>query len=85
MALRDQELRRQRGRYLTDQDLFRTGKLGMVYEREWNIVFPTADLPFNVNTINAGGFPAPASNPSMFGVSYADAIRIRCPQAAAPG
>jgi len=60
------------GGYLTDQDLFRTGKLAMVYDGEWNIVFPTADLPFNVNTINAGGFPAPANNPSMFGVSYAD-------------
>ena len=60
------------GGYLTDQDVFRTGKVGMVYDGEWNIVFPTADLPFNQKTINAGGFPAPKANPDMFGVSYAD-------------
>jgi multiple sugar transport system substrate-binding protein len=60
------------GGYLTDQDLFRSGKVGMVYDGEWNVVFPTADLPFNVKTINAGGFPAPKSNPDMFGVSFAD-------------
>lgn len=60
------------GGYLTDQDVFRTGKVGMVYDGEWNIVFPTADLPFNQKTINAGGFPSPKANPEMFGISYAD-------------
>jgi multiple sugar transport system substrate-binding protein len=60
------------GAYLTEQDLLRSGKVGMMYDGIWNIVFPTADFPFNVNNIRAGGFPAPASNPEMFGVSIAD-------------
>ncbi|MBA3871634.1 MAG: extracellular solute-binding protein [Anaerolineae bacterium] len=67
------------GGYLTDQDVFRTGKVGMVYDGEWNIVFPTADFPFNVKNINAGGFPAPKDNPDMFGVSYADSNPICLP------
>ena len=67
------------GGYLTEQDLFRSGKVAMVYDGIWNIVFPSADLPFNKTTIQAGGFPAPKDNPDMFGVSFADSDPICLP------
>ncbi len=57
------------GNYLTAQDLFEAGKLAMVYDGEWNLAF--GDAAF-VPKMNAGGFPAPKANPSMFGVSFAD-------------
>ncbi len=57
------------GNYLTAQDLFQSGKVAMVYDGEWNLAF--GDPKF-VPKMNSGGFPAPKSNPSMFGVSYAD-------------
>jgi len=57
------------GNYLTAQDVFESGKLAMVYDGEWNLAFGD---PGFVPKMNAGGFPAPKSNPSMFGVSFAD-------------
>jgi len=57
------------GNYLTLQDVFQSGKLAMVYDGEWNLAFGD---PSFIPKLNTGGFPAPKSNPSMFGVSYAD-------------
>ncbi len=68
------------GNYLTAQDLFQSGKVAMVYDGEWNLVFGDATF---VPKLNTGGFPAPAANPGMFGVSYADSNPICLPARAA--
>lgn len=68
------------GNYLTAQDLFQSGKVAMVYDGEWNLVFGGKEF---VAKLNTGGFPAPASNPDMFGVSFADSNPI-CLPARAP-
>ena len=64
------------GNYLTAQDLFQSGKVAMVYDGEWNLVFSDATF---IPKLNTGGFPAPAANSGMFGVSYADSNPICLP------
>jgi len=78
-AQKVQNFAKSAGNYLTLQDLFQSGKLSMVFDGEWNLAFGD---PTFVPKMNAGGFPAPKNNPSMFGVSYADSNPISIPTGA---
>jgi ABC-type glycerol-3-phosphate transport system substrate-binding protein len=60
------------GSYLTPQDPFEAGKLAMMYDGQWQLVFAPVNKPSIDKVMDAGPFPAPAGLSSRTGTTYID-------------